>query len=149
MAACVLGGVRLISSARIMLANSGPGRNLYARSPVCRFFLNDFGAGDVAGHQVGRELNALERQVQRLGQRADEQRLGQAGHAFEQRVAAGEDGDQHLLDHFVLADDDFGQLVADAVIGLLTPLHGGDVVLFFGIGHGDLGFKVRSSGFKV
>ena len=128
MAACVLGGVRLISSARIRLANSGPGRNLYCRAAGLQVLLDDLGAGDVAGHQVGRELDALERQVQRLGQRADQQRLGQARHAFQQGVAAGEDGDQHLLDHFVLADDDLGQLVADAVVGLLAVLHGGDVV---------------------
>ena len=33
-AAWVFGGVRLISSARMMLANNGPGRNTYFRSPV-------------------------------------------------------------------------------------------------------------------
>jgi len=32
-----LGGVRLISSARITLANSGPWRNLNSRAPVERF----------------------------------------------------------------------------------------------------------------
>src|SRR5262249_26675383 len=36
-AACVLGGVRLISSARMTLANSGPWRNLNSRWPVERF----------------------------------------------------------------------------------------------------------------
>ena len=36
-----------------------------------------------------------------VGQRADHQRLGQAGHAFEQAVAAGEDGDEQLLDDLV------------------------------------------------
>ena len=36
MAACVFGGVRLISSASIMFANTGPGRNLYSRPPVSR-----------------------------------------------------------------------------------------------------------------
>ena len=128
MAAWVLGGVRLISSARIMLANSGPGQKLVFAGAGLQIFLNHFRAGDVAGHQVGRELDALERQMQCLGQRTDQQRLGQAGHAFEQRMAAGEDRHQHLLDHFVLADDHLGQLVANAVVGLFAPLHGGDVV---------------------
>ena len=41
-----------------------------------------------------------------LGQRLDEQRLGQPGHADEQAVAAGEQRDQHLIDDLVLADDD-------------------------------------------
>ena len=49
---------------------------------------------------------------------ADEQRLGQAGHADEQAVAAAEHGHEQLLDDLVLADDDLadllGHLVADA-----------------------------------
>ena len=35
-AACVLGGVRLISSARITFANTGPGMNRISRRPVAR-----------------------------------------------------------------------------------------------------------------
>ena len=44
----------------------------------------------------------------------DEQRLGQAGHADEQAVAAGEERDQQLIDGLLLADDDLAQLGADA-----------------------------------
>ena len=44
----------------------------------------------VGGHQVGRELDARERQLQRLGQRAHQQRLAQAGDAFQQHVPARE-----------------------------------------------------------
>ena len=36
---------------------------------------------------------------QRVGQRADHQRLGQARHADQQAVPAGEERDQQLLDH--------------------------------------------------
>ncbi len=50
--------------------------------------LQDVGAGDVGRHQVGRELDALEREVQDLRDGADEQRLGQARHADEQAVPA-------------------------------------------------------------
>ena len=99
-----------------MLANIGPGRNLIRPLPRFRIFLNHLGPRHVAGHQVGRELDALERQVQRLGQRADQQRLGQPRHAFQQRVAAGEHRHQHLLDHFALTDDDLRQLIAHAAI---------------------------------
>ena len=109
------------------MANTGPGEEFVLAGAGLQVFLNHFRAGHVAGHQVGRELDALERQMQRLRERTDQQRLGQAGHAFEQGMAAGENGDQHLLDHFVLADDHFGQFVADAVIGLLATLHGGNV----------------------
>ena len=76
-------------------------------------FFDDVGARDVGRHQVGRELNAAERQIQRPGQRADQQRLGQARHAFQQAMPAAEQGDQHLLDHVVLADDHAGELLLD------------------------------------
>ena len=50
-----------------------------ARRLARRAALDDHvGADDVGGHQVGRELDARERQVQRLGQRAHQQRLAQA-----------------------------------------------------------------------
>ena len=73
--------------------------------------LYDFGAGDVGGHQVGRELDAMKRQVHRAGQRADHQCLGQPRHTFQQAVPAAEQGDQQLVDHLVLAHDDARQLV--------------------------------------
>ena len=75
-------------------------------------FLDDVGAGDVRGHEVGRELDAAEAHVQRLRERADHRGLREAGHAFEQAVAAREDGDEELLDHVLLPDDEFRHLVA-------------------------------------
>ena len=81
--------------------------------------LDDLGAGDVGRHQVGRELDAAEVQRQALGQGADHQRLGQAGHAFEDAVAPAEQGDQQLLDDLVLADDDAAELLLDVVEGVL------------------------------
>ena len=36
--------------------------------------------------------------LERLGQRAHEHRLAEAGHAFEQRVAAGEHAREHAVD---------------------------------------------------
>jgi hypothetical protein len=74
------------------LANSGPGTKV--------------GAGDVGRHQVRSELDALERQAQRAGQRAHQQRLGRAGHAGDQAVATHQQGDEQLLDHLVLPDDE-------------------------------------------
>ena len=64
-----MGGVRLISSARIMLAKSGPVQEHELAPAGLRVVLEDVGAGDVGGHQVGRELDALERQVQDLRRR--------------------------------------------------------------------------------
>ena len=123
-AACVLGGVRLISSARTMLAKIGPGTKRKLPLAGGDVFLDDLGAGDVAGHEVGRELDAAELQVQRPGQRGDRQRLGQAGHADGQAVAAGEQADQHLLDHLLLADDHLVDLAPEVLAGTLHPVDG-------------------------
>ena len=84
------------------------------RTPGGLVLLDDLGAGDVRGHQVGRELDAVVAQVQGVGQRVDHQRLGQPGHADQQAVAAGEDRDQQLLEDGVLADDHLGHLRLEA-----------------------------------
>ena len=87
-------------------------------------FFQHGGAGDVAGHQVGRELHALERQVQHVGDGLDQQRLGQPGHADQQHVALAEHGGQHLLDDFLLPDDDLAQLVGHHLVGAGKLLDG-------------------------
>jgi hypothetical protein len=63
------------------------------------------GAQNVARHQVGGELHAAEIELQRLAQRAHQQRLAEAGDPFEQAVAAREQPDQQLLHHIALSDD--------------------------------------------
>ena len=63
-----------------------------------------------AGHQVWRELHTFEIQLQRRGQRADQQRFGDAGHALEQHVAAAQQCDHQSADDGVLADDCLGDL---------------------------------------
>ena len=67
--------------------------------------VEDVGAEDVARHQVGRELHALAIHAQQPGQGAGHERLGGAGHAFEQDVAAAQQGQQHQLQVLPLADD--------------------------------------------
>ena len=79
--------------------------------------LDDVRAGDVGGHQVGRELDAIERQAERVGERAHEQRLGGSGHARDQAVAADEQRQQQVLDDFLLADDDLADLDPDTIEG--------------------------------
>ena len=74
-------------------------------APAALVLLQHVRAGDVRRHQVGRELDPLELDVEDAGQRADHQRLGQPGHAHQQAMAAGEHGGEHLLDHVRLADD--------------------------------------------
>ena len=79
---------------------------------------------DVGRHQVGRELNAVEPQVDRLGQLLDQQRLRQARHAAQQAVAAGEKRDQDLADDALLPDDGLGQLALEPPGHLRDALEG-------------------------
>ena len=78
------------------------------------------------GIRSGRELDALERDVENLRDRADHERLGQAGHADQQAVPAGEDRGEDLLDDLALPDDDAAELVehGDAVGGELVQVFG-------------------------
>ena len=100
-------------------------------------FFQQFGAQDVAGHQVGRELHAPELKFQRLPQRTHQQGLAQARHALEQAMPAGQQADQQLLDHFFLADDGLGnglaQLAQSCDLGLEVGFgegggHGGSLL---------------------
>jgi len=72
-------------------------------------FLDDFRAGDVRGHQIGRELDAAEAEVHRVGKRFDQQRLREAGNAFEEAMTARSDGDEDLLDDGLLSHDAPGE----------------------------------------
>ena len=111
---CVFGVARLISSASTRLAKIGPGLEAQ-RLRAAVVGLHDHAADDVGGHQVGRELDARILQVQHARQRAQQRGLAQAGNAFEQHVAAGEQADQHAVDHVRLADDDLADLLPDEV----------------------------------
>ena len=78
------------------LEKAAPGRML---------LLEQLGPRDVRGHQVGRELHPGERQLECFGDGLDEQRLGEAGNADEQDVAAGEQRRDEIVDGLLLADD--------------------------------------------
>ena len=91
--------------------------------------LPDAGADEVGGHEVGRELDAVEGAAEHVGERPHGQRLGEPGHALEQHVTAGQQRDEHALEHRVLADDDAlalpqgrlqgaARLVGDAAVGV-------------------------------
>ena len=65
----------------------------------------DLGAGQVGGKQVGGELDPAEREVEGLGQGPHRSGLGEAGHAFDQNVAAGQERDHQPFEQGPLADD--------------------------------------------
>ena len=79
---------------------------------------------DVGRQEVGRELDAGERGVDDLRQRAHRQGLGEAGDALEQDVAAGQQADEEPLDHGVLPHDPAGHFLEDALHGQLGRLVG-------------------------
>jgi hypothetical protein len=83
--------------------------------PGGSIFLDDVRAGDVGRHQVGRKLDALEGQPERLGQGPDEQRLRRAGHARDQAVPADQQRDEQVFDDIRLADDDLAYFGAQFV----------------------------------
>ena len=91
--------------------------------------LEHLGAGDVRRHQVRRELNAAEAEVERVGQRADHERLRQPRHADQQAVAAREDGDEQFLEHALLADHGLGQFLANTAIAVVQAFDGGEVAV--------------------
>ena len=66
-----------------------------------------------AGIRSGRELDPVEGAVDHVGDRPHEQRLAQAGHAFEQDVAVGQQAGEGLADERRLADDDPADLALD------------------------------------
>jgi hypothetical protein len=86
-----------------------------AQAAVAVVLVQDLGAGDVGRHEIRRELDPLERQVQDFRERLDEEGLGEPRDARDEAVAAGEKRHQHLVDDGVLADDDLADLREDAV----------------------------------
>jgi hypothetical protein len=77
------------------------------------FLVEHLGAGDISRHQVGRELDPLEAEVQDLRERLDQERLRQSRHAGDEAVPAAEKRHQHFIDDLVLPDDDLAQLAED------------------------------------
>ncbi len=65
----------------------------------------DTGAHEVGRDEVGRELDAPERPAEDLGERLHGQGLGEAGHALDQDVSAGEQRHEDALEHPLLSDD--------------------------------------------
>ena len=65
----------------------------------------DARADEIGGHEVGGELHPAEGPAEHLRGGLDRQRLGEPGDALQQQVAAGEQADEHPLQHGVLTCD--------------------------------------------
>ena len=82
-------------------------------------------ADDIAGHEVGRELDASIVQVKGLRKRPHEQRLCHPGNTFEQDVAVRQNGDQGLFDNPILTTDGLRDLFS-SLKGKCFDRHVGD-----------------------
>ena len=91
-------------------------------------FLEDVGSRDVGRHQVRRELDALELEVEDLRERGDEERLGEARNAHQKDMAAGEDGGQHEFDDVHLSDNDLGEVLLCEIELVVQELDQLDIV---------------------
>ena len=98
---CTFAGARLISSASRKLREDRPELGV-ERAGVRAV---DARADEVGRHEVGRELDALERAAEHARGGADRERLGQAGDALDQQVPAREQADEHALEHLILPGD--------------------------------------------
>ena len=58
--------------------------------------------------------------MQNLGDRLDQEGLGQPGDTGEQTVPAGKERDQDLIDDFILPDDDLAELVKNPLAPFLN-----------------------------
>src|SRR3546814_2940977 len=70
------------------------------------------GAETVGRHEVRRALHALVLEAEHRAEGLDQAGLGEARHADEQAMAAGQQGDQGLIDHRLLAEDDTADRLA-------------------------------------
>ena len=105
-----------------------PGREHHLPASRGRVFLDEVRAGDVRRHQVGRELDTRELQVEHARHRVNEQRLRQTRCTDDQAVATDEQRVQHLRDHLVLTDDDLFQLGDDLLTARIHAVGERDVV---------------------
>jgi len=94
-------------------------------APPAGSFHHNIGAQNIRRHEIRRELNAVERKVEHLAERPDEQGLAEAGHALEQDMASGEKRDHCTLDDLVLADEHFGDFGAERGVGVSELSDGG------------------------
>ncbi len=84
--------------------------------------VEDLGPGEVAGQQVGSELDARERALHRRGEAAGGEGLAEPGHALEEDVPLAHGAQQHVLDERALADHRAAHLGNQGAAAAAVPL---------------------------
>ncbi len=85
-------------------------------------FLDDLRAGDVGRHEVGRELDPIEGEVERLRDGRDHERLGQSGHPDQEGMSTTKDSGKDAFDDVFLTHDPPGHLGPETGNGIEQPL---------------------------
>ncbi len=65
----------------------------------------DVRAENVRWHEIGCELDPRKVQMQYFAQSPDQKSLSETGNALQEQMAAGQEAQQHLMDHLLVADD--------------------------------------------
>jgi hypothetical protein len=84
--------------------------------------LDHLGAGNVRGKQVGGELDAADREPERLADGLGNERAPEAGNAGQHGVAVRQNGRQQQMDRAVLPDNDGADFFGDPIVGVATFL---------------------------
>jgi hypothetical protein len=103
----------------------------------------DRDARDIGREQVGRELDARVRAVERVREGLREHRLARAREVLEEDMPLGEHRDEHELDDLALAEDRLVDVVDELAEGVLEPQG-----LFGCHGHGVRPFLIDSWALK-
>ena len=114
-----MGDVRLISVRQHDLAH----HQALLVFQLAGFEIHHGKACDVAGRDVWRELNALERTIQRTRQRAGQRGFAHAGHVFDQHVPFAQDGVEHQFNGGFLADHNLADVAGERLCDALRSLH--------------------------
>ena len=78
---------------------------------------------EVGGHQVRGELHPGEIQAERPGQRLGERGFADAGHVFDQQMAASQQAGHGIADLVLLSDNDRGKLTEQRGDDVLRRIH--------------------------
>jgi hypothetical protein len=103
-------------------------------------------AYEIRGDEVGRELHAVERAAEDLGECLDRESLGESGNALDQEMSAGEEPYEHALEHLLLADDDALHLEQGALELVLQVRFAGECDRAIDLGHARILLPERFKG---
>jgi hypothetical protein len=125
------------------VGEDGPADELKCPFSSGHIFLDDLGPGDVAGHEVRRELDSGELEIEGLGDGRDHEGLGQAWDADQQGVPTGDDRGEDPVQDLLLANDPSVHLLHELGAGIGELIEELEVVFLFANCFGVHGFPPK------